>query len=406
MDLRRLRQAGLMAYCANDLTTAERHFRHCLELVPDDGEALHHLGATLAAAGRGEEALRHLALSVAAVPDNAPFWFNLGLISRINHREEAAFGHLAAALRLQPGFPEAHFQTGQILQTRGDHVGANRHLSAAALDAGLRAQCDELVTYNQVFHTGERAHEAPSRLPDPPLVSVVIPCVNYGRFVVEAVESCLNQTYPAVEVVVVDGGSDDEHTRAIVTGLRHPRVRTVCRSPRRRVGDNRNFGLGLARGALVCCLDADDMLAPDYIDKAVFVLTRLGYDLVGAGVEAFGTVETRRNFIRHPGTADLLRSNQFAMGTMFRRDAWAAAGGFHDLEGDAAFHEDWNFWLRLVAMGARAFNINWEYLIRCRQHARTAQNGQARMSERRTLLPLDRQIALFRALNADVLPAS
>ena len=48
--------------------------------------------------------------------------------------------------------------------------------------------------------------------PDKPLVSVVVVCFNYGRFVGEAVESVLRQTAPRVEVIVVDGGSDDSET--------------------------------------------------------------------------------------------------------------------------------------------------------------------------------------------------
>lgn len=398
MDPIPLRQAGLQAYFAGDMPKARRLFQAALTLEPAADETLQYLGAVEAGANRGESAIRHFGRALRVGGPQPACLFNLGLVQRLLGRDDEALGSLRAALEGQPAFAEAHFQTGQILQSRREYAAASRHFAAAAAgDSGLRPLCDELTLFNQVFHTGERADLAPSRQPDPPLVSVVIPCVDYGRFVLEAVNSCLQQTYPALEVVVVDGGSADPYTRQVLAGLRHPRVRVVFRSPRRRVGDNRNFGLGLARGDFVCCLDADDRFDPGYIDRAMFVMTKLGYDLVGASVRAFGVVEAQRNFIRHPTLADLLRANQFAMGAVFRRELWARSGGFYDMDGDDAIHEDWNFWLRLAAMGAKTFNINWEPLIHCRQH------DQPRMSGRRNLLPLDRQIALFRAINADVL---
>lgn len=399
MDFLHLRQAGLDSYYGGDLQEARRLFQVALALEPAASEVMQCLGAVEAGANRCETAARAFSRALRVDAAQPACLFNLGLMLRVAGRDDEALASLRAALERQPAFPEAHFQTGQILQSRQDYAAANRHLAAAAAgDPGLRPLCDELTLFNQTFHTGERADLAPSRQPDPPLVSVVIPCVDYGRFVLEAVESCLRQTYPALEVVVVDGGSTDLHTRNVLRALGHPRVRVVLRSPRRRVGDNRNFGLGLARGDFVCCLDADDLFDPGYIDRAMFALTRLGYDLVGASVRAFGVVEAQRSFMRHPTVADLLRANQFAMGAVFRRELWARSGGFYDMDGDDAIHEDWNFWLRLAAMGAKTFNINWEPLIHCRQH------DQPRMSGRRNLLPLDRQTALFRIINADVLP--
>ena len=55
-----------------------------------------------------------------------------------------------------------------------------------------------------------------------------------------------------------------------------------------RPGANRNFGISQARGRYICCLDADDMLAPTYIEKAVFLLERHGYDAVSSAMELVG----------------------------------------------------------------------------------------------------------------------
>jgi len=124
-----------------------------------------------------------------------------------------------------------------------------------------------------------------------PLVSVVIPCFNYGRFVEEAIASVQRQTFRNLEIIVVEGGSTDAETRAIVRRLeraRLPRTRILYRDQPCLVGDNRNFGIAAARGKYVCCLDADDILDPRYLETAVFLAEFGPYDFVSASTRSFG----------------------------------------------------------------------------------------------------------------------
>lgn len=392
------RQQALAAHARGDLEAAEAGYRVVLRAVPDDGSVLHNLAATLAATGRPDAAAELFRRSLALDPATASGCFNLGMILRMLGRDAEAEPHFARAVRLSDTLREAHLQLATVLQGRRAFAEANRHFAAAAPQEGLRRLCEESILYNQVFHTRERESLAPSRLADPPLVSVVIPCYNHGQFVGDAVRSCLEQTYPNIEVVVVEGGSTDGTTRAAVEAIRHPRVRTAFRSPRRKVGDNRNFGLALARGAFVCCLDADDRLAPDYIEKTLFGLLYLGYDVVGSGVRTFGTREASRNFLRNPELKDFLVTNQLSTAALHRRSLWEAAGGFYDHDTPEGFlYEDWNYWLRLVALGARVLNLNWEHLILYREH------DSERLTRKTTILPLPQQIAMMRLINADVL---
>ena len=75
-----------------------------------------------------------------------------------------------------------------------------------------------------------------------PLVSVIITSFNYGRFVVDAVESVLGQTFKDLEVIVVEGGSDDTDSRFAVAGLRKSRTRVLLQGAGHRAGANRNYG--------------------------------------------------------------------------------------------------------------------------------------------------------------------
>src|SRR5579862_4714739 len=81
----------------------------------------------------------------------------------------------------------------------------------------------------------------PEAEPPRPLVSVIIPCFNYGRFVAEAIDSALSQTLANVEIIVIEGGSTDDETAAILRKLDRPRVRIVFQEGSRLVGANRNL---------------------------------------------------------------------------------------------------------------------------------------------------------------------
>lgn len=94
---------------------------------------------------------------------------------------------------------------------------------------------------------------------DPPLVSVVIPTYNYGRYVTEAVDSALAQTYRPVEVIVVDDGSTDD-TRERLSGY-GDRIRYVYQE-NAGLSAARNTGIRNASGGFVAFLDSDDAFHP------------------------------------------------------------------------------------------------------------------------------------------------
>ena len=93
-------------------------------------------------------------------------------------------------------------------------------------------------------------------MPDP-LVSIVIPCWNAERTIGEAIESALSQTYPKIEVIVIDDGSSDASLDAVTSFGSRVRWET---GPNRGGSAARNRGLALATGSLVQFLDADDLL--------------------------------------------------------------------------------------------------------------------------------------------------
>jgi glycosyltransferase involved in cell wall biosynthesis len=103
------------------------------------------------------------------------------------------------------------------------------------------------------------------------LVSILIPCFNAERWVAQAIESALAQTWPAKEVIVVDDGSTDGSLRIIQSFADRVRWET---GPNRGGNVARNRLLELARGPWLQYLDADDCLLPDKISAQMSFLDR------------------------------------------------------------------------------------------------------------------------------------
>jgi glycosyltransferase involved in cell wall biosynthesis/SAM-dependent methyltransferase len=214
-----------------------------------------------------------------------------------------------------------------------------------------------------------------------PLVSVVVTSFNYGRFVADAVDSVLAQTFGDLEIIVVEGGSTDPESRRQTLALERPRTRIIAQERPTLVGANRNFGVSQARGKYVCCLDADDILAPTYIEKAVFLLEACGYDAVSSAMRTFGDSDERVDILESPTLADMLYGNNMLTCAVFRRSFWRNAGGFRDADPDRMgfIYEDWLLWASMAALGARLHNMAHDYLFLYRQHGPSQSRRTAEM---------------------------
>jgi glycosyltransferase involved in cell wall biosynthesis len=102
-----------------------------------------------------------------------------------------------------------------------------------------------------------------------PTVSILINNYNYGRFLGEAIDSALTQTYPNFEVIVVDDGStDNSHEVITAYGDR------ICAVLKENGGQASAFNTGFvaARGDIICFLDADDLFKPEKVEYVVRIL--------------------------------------------------------------------------------------------------------------------------------------
>jgi glycosyltransferase involved in cell wall biosynthesis len=104
---------------------------------------------------------------------------------------------------------------------------------------------------------------------DQPLVSIIINNYNYGHFLTEAIDSALSQTYPHIQVIVVDDGSTD-NSREIIASYRN-RVLPVLKENGGQASAF-NAGFAASQGDIICFLDSDDVFLPEKVTEVVNIL--------------------------------------------------------------------------------------------------------------------------------------
>jgi glycosyltransferase involved in cell wall biosynthesis len=192
-----------------------------------------------------------------------------------------------------------------------------------------------------------------------PLVSVAMPIRDGMPFLPSALESILGQSYAALDVIVVDDGSNDG-TAGYLEAIRDPRVRIV-RSEGRGLVAALNLAIAEARGELIARQDADDLSAPDRLARQVSFLRRhADIDVVACRTEF---IDAAGDHVRTPQVAERRRLQREATdperlrrllpltccvvhgSVMARRKTLLAAGGYRDTR---RWAEDYDLWLRLL----------------------------------------------------------
>jgi len=183
------------------------------------------------------------------------------------------------------------------------------------------------------------------------LVSAIIPTYNRADYIAQAVSSCLAQTYPCYEIIVVDDGSTDNTPQ--VLGQFGTRIQVV-RQKNGGLAAARNAGIRAATGQYLGFLDDDDLWLPCKLERQVQALSQdhavtvIYSDFAYVHEEGKNTVPRSLNRPQPRNMLEaLLMGNWLAVDTfLIRRDCFGEIGFFNE---ELRAHEDWDFWLRLAA---------------------------------------------------------
>lgn len=194
-------------------------------------------------------------------------------------------------------------------------------------------------------------------------VDVIIACRDAGATLPATLASLDRQSTKPGQVLVVDDGSVDEGTLALLRDVRDP-VRVV-RGPGAGPGAARNVGFAHSTAGFLLVLDADDQVAPRFIERTLSALqARPACGFAYTDLEYFG--ERRGVHRQLPyNFHDQLFRNQVSTCALIRREAWEAAGGYCE---EMPFGgEDWEFFVSLGAAGwhgVRVPDVLFRYRVR------------------------------------------
>ncbi|WP_437192490.1 glycosyltransferase [Planctomicrobium sp. SH527] len=178
-------------------------------------------------------------------------------------------------------------------------------------------------------------------------VAIIIPCHNYARFLGEAIESALAQTWLPAEILVILDGCTDESAAVAGQYLGYG-VRSV-EIFSRDVYLARRAGLIRTQSEFVTFLDADDILAPDYIELLLPHFRDPAVGAVTPGVDHFGNIGGQ--WSPNPEIQDITLGNCMCSASMVRREALLSSGCFENLANVGIHGQDYQTWLEIHRAG-------------------------------------------------------
>ncbi len=201
----------------------------------------------------------------------------------------------------------------------------------------------------------------------PPKVTVVMPVCNGARYLHQAIDSILCQTFADFEFIIIDDGSTDG-TLSILNryAQKHRHIRLIARE-HKGLAESLNEGIECACGEWIARMDADDISLPQRFERQLRWLSQTNADICGSGYKLLGGADRRVH--KHPESdvaikMKLLFDSSFAHPTVMMRSHLAK-----QLRYDKAWEkcEDYDLWERAARAGWKMTNVP-ETLLLYRQH--------------------------------------
>lgn len=216
-----------------------------------------------------------------------------------------------------------------------------------------------------------------------PLISIIVPTFNYGRFIGQTLNNLQSQTYVNWECVVVDDGSTDDTESSVREFRRHDeRIRYIYKE-NGGVSSARNIGIAEARGRYIQFLDSDDFLERRKLEiQSRYLDHNQHVEIIYGNVRGFGADTENESdsdisayelewFPRFSGYGKdaikaLLRVPFPLHAPLLRKETISKVGNFDETFSGCA---DWNFWMRCAVAGLRFEYLPWpETAALYRQH--------------------------------------
>jgi glycosyltransferase involved in cell wall biosynthesis len=177
-----------------------------------------------------------------------------------------------------------------------------------------------------------------------PKVSIILPTYNGARYVRQSIDSCINQTYKNIELIIVDDGSTD-NTHGIITFYKDERVKYLRHVKNEGLPYALNTGFSKATGKYLTWTSDDNQYLPMAIEEMVsFLEKNINVDLVYADYWAHFLETGKQELRRMPDNLDLQKTNQVGPCFLYSRRVYEEVGAY---DPKYLLVEDYDYWIRI-----------------------------------------------------------
>lgn len=178
-------------------------------------------------------------------------------------------------------------------------------------------------------------------------VSIIIPCYNQEKYIAEAIESSINQTYKDVEIIVVNDASFDNSANIINSyAKKYKNIKFINCTENKGVVFCRNLAIQNASGEYILPLDADDKIAPEYVEKSVNVFfSKPETKIVYCRAMLFGS-KNKEFRLDEFSLDNIIFHNCIPNSGMYKKSDFVLVNGYKSYMKKG--WEDWDLWLSII----------------------------------------------------------
>lgn len=194
-----------------------------------------------------------------------------------------------------------------------------------------------------------------------PLVSIITPFYNGGKYIRQTCHCVLDQTFPYFEWIIVDDGSTNAEDLKILQEIStlDPRIR-VLHKENGGISSARNYGIRNAATDLILPLDDDDLLEPTFVEYCWWMLEK-NPGAAWAYVDSVGFQGQEYLWHKKFNPQEMKQENLLTATALIRREVLESIGLYR--EGTKHYNEDWYAWLKILANGGYPVQSSGEYLF-------------------------------------------
>ena len=211
-----------------------------------------------------------------------------------------------------------------------------------------------------------------------PLISIILPVFNGENYLTQSIESCLNQTYSNIELIIIDDCSYDRTPEIIEKyTLRDNRVRLLKNTENLKLPKSLNVGHDVAKGKFITWTSHDNIFNEDALELMYHEIQRYSVDIVYADMIIINEQNDFEKFFKNPEIEDILFCNPVGACFLYKREVYLKLNGYND---KLFLVEDYDFWLRGY-LNFSFFHIP-KYLYKFRVHSDSLSFGRITNSNR------------------------